>query len=68
MVRELHAEVVPGESALKVLRNKILLTLKKADEKKKGLNSVEEEPEAEADRQAEQGQGLMNRNCWCAIS
>ena len=34
VVRELHAEVVPGESALKVLRNKILLTLKKADEKK----------------------------------
>ena len=34
VVRELHAEVVPGESTLKVLRSKILLTLKKADEKK----------------------------------
>ena len=34
VVRELYAEVVPGESTLKVLRSKILLTLKKADEKK----------------------------------
>ena len=34
VVRELHAEIIPRESSIKVLRNKILISLKKSDEKK----------------------------------